>query len=63
MNWDEFLIMGGKLKHLYIGYTRYEKIRKLNPQQFGELYEKCLEDHLKFDDEVDRLILKGKGVV
>jgi hypothetical protein len=39
----------------YTGYRRYEAIRKLNPQQFAELYARNLKGE-RFDDLVDELI-------
>lgn len=41
-----------------IGRDRYEKLRKLNPRQFGELFENCLKNDIKFDDAVDALEAK-----
>jgi len=37
------------------GFIRYEKLRKLNPRQFMDLWARCLSQHLNFDQEVDRL--------
>lgn len=34
--------------------TRYEYVRKLNPAQFAELWNHCLTNDVRFDDEVDR---------
>ena len=34
---------------------RYEFIRKLSPQQFGKLNDRCAMQGLRFDDEVLRL--------
>ncbi len=38
-----------------IGHDRYEKLRKLNPRQFGELWERHLKEDMRFDDMVDAL--------
>lgn len=37
------------------GYRRYEKLRKLNPRQFEELYLKNIQTGQKFDDLVDEI--------
>ena len=37
------------------GYCRYETIRRLNPRQFKDLYDKCLLSGQHFDDAVDKL--------
>jgi len=37
------------------GYERYEKLRKLNPQQFQKLWETNLTTGQHFDDLVDKL--------
>jgi hypothetical protein len=38
------------------GWQRYEKLRKLNPRQFGELWERHLKEDMRFDDMVDALL-------
>jgi hypothetical protein len=38
-----------------IGYDRYEKLRRLSPMQFHELYEKNLRTGEHFDKLVDKL--------
>lgn len=38
---------------LKIGHDRYEKVRKLNPRQFLDLWTKCLMTDAKFDEEID----------
>jgi len=38
-----------------LGFIRYEKLRKLNPRQFMDLWAKCLSQDLNFDQEVDKL--------
>jgi hypothetical protein len=43
------------------GYYRYEYIRRLNTHEFSKLFNKCLEQDLEFDEEVDRLILERKN--
>jgi hypothetical protein len=43
------------IQELKIGHDRYEKIRKLNPKQFLDLWTKCLMTNAKFDEEVDKL--------
>ena len=37
------------------GYRRYEKLRKLNPRQFEEIYLKNIHTGQKFDDLVDEI--------
>lgn len=34
---------------------RYEKVRKLNPQQFKDIYEQNIKTGDRFDDLIDRL--------
>jgi len=38
-----------------VGYLRYEKIRKLNPQQYIALVDTCLLSGEHFDEAVDKL--------
>jgi hypothetical protein len=45
------------LKELAIGYLRYKAIRKINPQQFLEIYERNLNGEW-FDDIIDNLIVQ-----
>ena len=40
---------------LKITWYRYEKLRRLNPRQFQALWDNCLKNNKKFDDEVDKL--------
>ena len=40
---------------LKIGYDRYEKLRKLNAQQFTELYRAWFRSGKTFDEMVDEL--------
>ena len=40
---------------------RYEKLRKLNPRQFAELYERNIKGEGLFDDLVDQLPPKEKN--
>ena len=40
-----------------IGHDRYEKLRRLNPREFKELYEKNLTSGTSFDILVDKLSL------
>jgi len=37
------------------GYFRYEKLRRLSPRQFKDLYDKCTLSGQHFDDAVDKL--------
>lgn len=37
------------------GYERYEKLRKLNPRQFFDLYSESIKSGKRFDDFVDEL--------
>lgn len=43
------------IQELKIGHDRYEKVRKLNPRQFLDLWTKCLMFDAKFDEEIDKL--------
>lgn len=56
--WDE-LTSGTEIKRQYermrIGFIRYEKLRRLLPMQYRELYNRCFEVGSKFDLEVDKL--------
>jgi len=56
---QEYLLRIGNIneviKNLSIGYFRYEKLRKLNPRQFKDLYDKCTLSGQRFDDAVDKL--------
>ena len=48
--------MSNKTKYDYKkGYERYEKLRKLNPRQFYELYSESIKTGKRFDDLVDEL--------
>lgn len=44
-----------QLKEARIGEARYEKLRKLNAQQFAELYQRNIKGEGRFDDLVDGL--------
>jgi hypothetical protein len=44
-----------KIEELTKQHDRYEILRKLNPQQFAALNERCRTQDLRFDDEVLRL--------
>jgi len=37
------------------GYIRYEKLRRLSPRQFKDLFDKCTLSGQRFDDAVDKL--------
>ncbi len=43
------------LKYMYENSNRYEKLRKLNPRQFAELYGVNLNTGKPFDELVDEL--------
>ena len=45
------------------GWLRYEAIRKLNPKQFGELWEKNIRTGVPFDKEVDQLLQNPEGLM
>lgn len=38
---------------LYIGYHRYEKLRKFNVNDFSKIFELNIDDGYRFDDLVD----------
>lgn len=40
---------------IILNAERYEKLRKLNPRQFTELYERNIRGEGRFDDLVDQL--------
>lgn len=40
---------------ILLAARRYEKVRKLNPQQFAELWQRNINGEGSFDDLVDRL--------
>jgi hypothetical protein len=44
-----------EIEQFQIGYNRYEKLRRLNPNQFKKLYEKNLTSNIPFDILVDQL--------
>ncbi len=46
-----------KFAELERAYSRYEKLRKLNPRQFKALWDRCLKEDVKFDDAVDALAI------
>lgn len=35
------------------GYRRYQAIRRMTPREFTELWEACLKEGKRFDEEVD----------
>ena len=37
------------------GAARYEVVRRMNATDFAHLLQRCLDQDLRFDDEVDRL--------
>ena len=43
---------------LLVAARRYETVRKLNPRQFSELYERNITSGQSFDDLVDRIEMK-----
>jgi transcription elongation factor GreA-like protein len=47
-------------QQLCLGYARYEALRKLNPRQFQELWEKNIRYDIDFDVLVDELIKKNE---
>ena len=44
---------------LALGYLRYEALRKLNVQQYRELFCRHLTGAQTFDDMIDELVVKG----
>jgi hypothetical protein len=52
---DEIDELKRKIEELTKQHDRYEILRKLNPQQFAALNERCRTQDLRFDDEVLRL--------
>lgn len=51
-NWRQF---NEKRRDHIQGWQRYEKLRKLNPRQFGDLWDEALKGDKRFDDLVDDL--------
>ena len=48
----------GKVNHfqdIVLGWQRYEKVRKLNPHQFTEIWKKNLATGVHFDKLIDEL--------
>lgn len=43
---------------LAVGFVRYEAVRKLNTQQFAEVFSRSLKGE-QFDDIIDELIVKN----
>ena len=43
------------LRQYKLGHDRYEKLRKLNPSRFQELFLRALKEDRKFDELVDEL--------
>lgn len=44
-------------EELALGFLQYEALRKLNPREFSELYERNLRGE-KFDDMVKEMVVK-----
>ena len=42
---------------LYAKAMRYEKVRRLNPREFKEIWENCIKNDIRFDDAIDALEL------
>ena len=40
---------------ILLAATRYEKVRKLNPREYSELWNDCLTNEIQFDDAIDGL--------
>ena len=51
----EIRVRLGDWEHHRLGYSRYEKLRKLSPRQFADLYQRNLNGEGRFDDLVDKL--------
>jgi len=45
---------------LVYSHIRYEYLRTLNPTQFKELWDDCLKNDKRFDDEVLRRAINAK---
>jgi hypothetical protein len=43
------------IKRLETAHERYEKLRKLNPRQYSDLWCRCLNGDYHFDELVDEL--------
>ena len=52
---SEIRVRLGDWEHHRLGYSRYEKLRKLSPRQFADLYQRNLNGEGHFDDLVDKL--------
>ena len=44
-----------KIKRLQLSHDRYEKLRKLNPRQFDELWQESVRGKFTFNELVDKL--------
>ena len=44
---------------LALGYLRYEALRKLGPRSFSELHRRNIQERIRFDDMVDRIVTEG----
>lgn len=42
---------------LYAKAMRYEKVRRLNPREFKEIWDNCIKNDIRFDDAIDALEL------
>lgn len=43
---------------LALGFLRYKKLRTFTPRAFMELWTHCLKTGVRFDDEIDKLIIQ-----
>jgi hypothetical protein len=55
LNMDDFHEVVEQREKYKIGHDRYEKLRRLSPMQFHELYEKNIKTGEHFDTLVDKL--------
>ena len=56
---DKLEQSAAEVKRLQLGFERYEAVRKLNANEFAELYRRNIASGIAFDDLVDALRSKG----
>lgn len=49
-----------KVAELEIASMRYERVRRMTPREFADLYDRCIRDDIHFDSAIDCLIATGQ---
>lgn len=57
---DQIDNLKARIGELEIGFKRYERVRRMNPREFADLYERCIRDDIHFDSAIDCLIATGQ---